>query len=525
MTVSSGESARGEQRGTYLEKHAASMPEAAAIVEDERPLSWAAWNEQANRFADALASRGIGAGDRVAVRTMTRTDWFITDAALAKLGAVRVAVSFRLQASEVRYLLENSQARAIVFDDDSLAAIEPAYRGLDHVSLRIGVSASGAQVERFADVLASGTPRPRLAERSAESIVYTSGTTGRPKGVHKTVPPDPRALALLQRIGDDLRRSIPFERGERNLLCAPLNHAAGPASALGTHVRGGTLFLLRKFEPEEALKLIDRHRIQSSFLVPTMLNRIMSLPPEVRRKYDVSSLRIITTGASVCPADLKRKISAYFGPCLYENYGSTETGLVTMFTPADVEQRADSCGRLLDGVEVRIVDDGGRELPRGEVGQIFIKSAATIGKYYGESGPGSDFTEDGWFTAGDVGKLDEENYLFILDRKKDMIIAGGVNIYPAEIESALCEHPLVRDAAVFGTPHDEWGEQVHAVCERMPGATVEIAQLHSFVAERLASYKRPRAIDVVDELPRNVMGKVLKRELRAPFWEGKGRVI
>jgi long-chain acyl-CoA synthetase len=517
--------AHEEERGSYVEKHARSMPDALALCEGEQRLSWAAWDEQANRLADALERRGIGSGTRVAVRMMTRLEWFVTDAALAKLGAVRVAVSYRLEPAEVRYMLENSGASALVFDDESPLSLEPAWLGLDSVTLRVALYGEGRGLVNFRELVESGGPRPRFAERSAEAIVYTSGTTGRPKGVHKTAAADAHSRELLRRLTEDLKRSVPFQRGDRNLLCAPLNHAAAPASALGTHVRAGTVYLLKKFDPEQVLRSIEQHRITTSFLVPTMLSRILSLPREVLDRYDVSSLRIITTGASVCPSDLKRKVLAYFGPCLYENYGSTECGIVTMFTPDHIAEHADSCGRLLDGVEVRVVDDAGSELPRGEVGQIYIKSAATIRSYYGEPTRGADFTSDGWFTAGDVGRLDRDGFLYILDRKKDMIISGGVNIYPAEIEAALREHPAIHDAAVFGVPDAEWGEQVYAVCERSAGKSVDEVELSAFVSTRLAKFKRPRTIAFVDELPRNVMGKVLKRELRAPHWQGAGRAI
>ena len=521
--MSSGE--RRETRGNYLEQYASEIPSSLALSDDEQTLTWAAWNEQANRLADALERRGVRAGDRIAVRMMNRCEWFVTDAALAKLGAVRVAVSHRLQASEVRYLLEDSKARGIFFDDEDGSSLAPAYRELPHLTLAVGVSDDRGALS-FRALLHGGRATERFSGgRGATAIVYTSGTTGRPKGVHKTPPHDDERRELTRRLTDDLKRSLPFERGERNLLCAPLNHAAAPASALGTHVRAGTVYLLKKFEPEAALALIARHRITTTFLVPTMLSRIMSLPAEVRARYDVSSVRAVTTGASLCPSDLKRKVTEYFGPCLYENYGSTETGVVTMFTPKDMEQHADSCGRILDGVAVRIVDDSGRELPRGEVGEIYVKSPVTIDTYYGETARGSDFSTDGYFTAGDVGKLTADGYLYILDRKKDMIIAGGVNIYPAEIEAALREHPAIHDVAVFGVPHPEWGEQVHAVCECHAGMAISEEELRAFMAERLAQFKQPRTIQFVAELPRNVMGKVLKRELRDAFWAGAGRVI
>jgi long-chain acyl-CoA synthetase len=524
------ESGRG-RGGGHLERHAEATPDAPALGDEHRVLTFAEWNALANQLADALAGRGVQAGDRVGVRTTNRIEWFVVDAALSKLGAVRVAIAWRLRPGEVRYILESSGARAVFFDDEDVEALSSAFatdagERLPGLGLLVGFSPTPAPgVTPYPELIASGRATPRHSGKASEAIIYTSGTTGRPKGVQRARPADDERRAAFQALNEDLKRAIPYRPGDRNLLCAPLNHAAAPSSALATHSRGGTVFVLRKFDPEEALRWIERHRISVSFMVPTMLNRIVNLPEGVRARYDVSSVRIITTGASVCPADLKSKVTAYLGPCIYESYGSTETGVITILTPEDQVRHADSCGRLLAGVQVRIVDDEGRVLPAGGVGQIFIKSPVTIGAYVGESALGADVEQDGYFTAGDVGRLDDEGFLYILDRKKDMIISGGVNIYPAEIEEALRAHPAVLDAAVFGVPHTDLGEEVRAVCERVPGKEVADVELLAFVKDRLASFKRPRAIEFTDELPRNAAGKVLKRELRAPHWAGTGRVI
>jgi long-chain acyl-CoA synthetase len=520
-----------EPQGGYLERNARDKPHAAALCDGHRTVTWEEWNDLANRLADALECRGLGRGDKVAVRMNNRIEWFVVNAALSKLGAVRVAVAWRLHPREVRYILQSSAARGVVFDDESVEDLAEAFvdengRPLPGLDTFVSVSAKPpVGVLSYAALVVEGADAPRQSGKNADVIVYTSGTTGRPKGVQHKRPANDAQRDALASITEQLKRAIPYRRDDRNLLAAPLNHAAAPSSALATHARGGTVYVLRKFDAEEALRWITLHRITVSFMVPTMLNRILSLPEETLARYDVSSMRIITTGASVCPADLKHKVMRYFGPCLYESYGSTETGLVTILTPADQDRRAESCGRLLDGVDVRIVDDEGRVLPRGEVGQIFIRSPMTIGAYVGEAALDADVAQDGYFTAGDVGRLDTEGFLYILDRKKDMIISGGVNIYPAEIETALREHPLVLDAAVFGVPNADWGEEVKAVCEPMPGQAVGEPELLEFVAQRLAGFKRPRSIEFVEELPRNAAGKVLKRELRAPYWVGAGRVI
>jgi long-chain acyl-CoA synthetase len=515
----------------HLERFADESPHAAALCDGARVVTWAEWNSLANRVADGFERLGLRAGDRIGVRMTNRIEWFVVDAALGKLGAVRVAISWRLQPREVRHILENSGARGIVFDDTDARALRPAFveaggHPLPRLEWLIGLGDTPIDgIMAYSDLVASGCPTPRFSDGTGEAIVYTSGTTGLPKGVHRSRPRDEARRQAVAALNDDLKRSIPYARGDRNLLAAPLNHAAAPSSALATHARCGTVYVLPKFDAEESLRWISRYRITVTFMVPTMLNRIASLPDNVRAQYDVSSMRIITTGASVCPRELKRKVAEYFGPCLYESYGSTETGLITLSTPADQERRPDSCGRLLKGIDLRVLGDDGRVLARGEVGQIFVRSPVTISAYMGESSLDADVANDGYFSAGDVGRLDEDGYLYILDRKKDMIISGGVNIYPAEIEMALREHPAVFDAAVFGVPNADWGEEVRAVCEPLPGRQVDGSELLAFVSQRLADYKRPRTIEFVDELPRNAAGKVLKNELRGRHWIGAGRVI
>jgi long-chain acyl-CoA synthetase len=255
-----------------------------------------------------------------------------------------------------------------------------------------------------------------------------------------------------------------------------------------------------------------------------MLNRIASLPEHVRARYDVSSIRMITTGASPCPQSVKEKVIAYFGDhCLFESYGSTEVGLVTRMLPQDHLRKPGSCGRVLDHVELRLVDDAGRQVPVGELGEILVRTPTMIERYLNQGAPSE--LVDGYFATGDVGRFDEDGFLYIVDRKKDMIIAGGVNIYPAEIESALREHPAVLDAAVFGIPHAEWGEQVKAVIECVDGCSVSEQELLQFVSDKLAGYKRPRSIEFVAEIPRNQAGKPLKAQMRAPYWAATGKVI
>jgi long-chain acyl-CoA synthetase len=513
-----------------VEFWASQAPDQPALREGARGLAWAEWNAQADRVAELLYARaGIGAGDHVALCMQNRLEWFVTQAAVAKLGAELVPIAWRLTPAEVHYIVADCGARAFCFDSEDVDAMsrvwtdQPRGDKPSQVIVALSVSPSDRRdVLSFAKVAEFGKRVPRVAAHSPRSIVYTSGTTGRPRGVvskradsSRPANGEPRPPALASTLGGAVAR---------NLLGAPLNHAAGQASARATLAAGGCVHIMPRFDALEALRIIDREKITMSFLVPTMLNRIVNLAPEVLAAHDVSSIRIITTGASPCPQSIKEQVIAYFGDhCLVESYGTTEVGLIARMLPSDHLRKPGACGRLLENVQVRIVNADGVEVPKGEIGEIFVKTPIMIERYLNEPPPKE--LVDGFFGTGDVGRFDEDDYLYVLDRKKDMIISGGVNIYPAEIENALRKHPAVLDAAVFGIPHAEWGEQVKAVVECVDGAQLSEAELLAFVADELAAYKRPRSIDFVSEIPRNATGKPLKAQMRAPFWDGTGKVI
>jgi long-chain acyl-CoA synthetase len=509
-----------------VEFWAVERPDAPAVVEASRALTYGGWNRAANRIAELLHARAsVGQGDRVAVCTRNRVEWFVTQAALAKLGALLVPVSYRLTPAEVHYIVADAEARALIFDHEDQGALSrvwtdaPPSERPSRVALALSVlPAARDDVIWFEHASQRGEVVERVAASSPRSIVYTSGTTGRPRGVVTTRSSARRRSERPSRAARDIPAIM------RNLLGAPLNHAAGQASARATHAAGGCVYLMPRFDAEQALRIIDREKITTSFLVPTMLNRIVSLPDEVLDRYDLSSIQLLTTGASPCPQAVKEKVIARFGAhCLFESYGSTEVGLVSRMLPGDHLRKPGSCGRLLEGVEVRLVDERGEQVAPGELGEIQVRTPNMIERYLNEGVP--DALVDGFFATGDVGRFDDDGYLYIVDRKKDMIIAGGVNIYPAEIESALREHPDVLDAAAFGIPHADLGEQVKAVVECVRGSSVTQEQLLDFVEDRLAPYKRPRSIEVLAEIPRNPTGKVLKAELRAPYWRGRERAI
>jgi long-chain acyl-CoA synthetase len=509
------------QQPEYWAEH---EPDRPAVVDGGTVLSYAAWNEHADRLATAIgqlppARRVVG------VRMHLSPAWFVINLALAKLGQELIAVNWRLTAHEVAEIVADSGIEVLFLDDADIGRMYGALPGPRPLLVSTGTAARPPGVWSLEE-MASG-PRTVYASREpTPMVVYSSGTTGKAKGVRNPVPADEaerrRMLEYLGMIGD-----IPQAKAERmvavprTLLTLPLHHGIGPKSARTCHERGGTVYLLDRFDPVRTLELIDRHDITHWTTVPAMLQRIRTLPQEVLDSFDVSSMRVLALGSAPSSAELRDWAERYFGNCLYEGYGAAEVGMVTFMRPSWRAVKPGSCGLPRRHVSVRIVGPDGAPVPPGVEGEIYVRTPVTIRNYVNQAplGPGS-LSADGHFRTGDYGQVDEDGFLYITGRVKDMIIAGGVNIFPAEIELTLAEHPDVIEAAVFGVPEETFGEQVMAVCETRAGSAVTGDELLAFVADRLAPFKRPRIIRLVDELPRNAMDKVVKAELRAPFWGG-----
>ncbi|MGA6161521.1 class I adenylate-forming enzyme family protein [Amycolatopsis magusensis] len=494
-------------------------PDAPAAIHGDQVLTYGEWNARADRVAEGLAALGLRAGDRLGMRFSLCLEWFVLQRALQKLEVAQVAVNGKLTADEAAYILGDSQAKGLACDDP-----DPSAWSRHDVGILITVGQAAGV--RYEDLVRTPAGTPRFGRLRPALVLYTSGTTGAPRGVPPPDPAETRDPDRLRRYHASVAGVPPYPDRAVTLLTLPVHHGAGSAVATRTCAVGGTVIVLSPYDAEAALRLIDRHRVQVWPAVPTMLSRVRNLPERVLRAYDLSSLTAVTVGAAPVPQSLKQWIADHLGDdLLWESYGASEAGMITYTSPRYQLTKPGTSGIPHDGVEIAIVDEDWNRLPPGCTGEIAVDTPAVLRGYLGRDELGEDTLRDGFYRTGDVGHLDEDGFLYLTDRVTDMIVAGGVNIYPAEIEKVLLGHPAVLDAAVIGIPQDDFGEQPMAFVVTDPAATPAEAELVTYLDSRLAPYKRPRRFAFVDDLPRNPMGKVLKRRLRAPFWKGRDRRV
>jgi long-chain acyl-CoA synthetase len=481
----------------------------------------------ANRLVHGLRALGLRPGDAIATVLPNGAPMIELYLAAAQAAWYLVPVNHHLTAGEIAYIVRDSGAKAFVGSERVAAACAGAAEEIGFpAEARFAVGAVPG-FRRY-EALAAGQPATAPPERAAGQVMtYTSGTTGRPKGVRRRLAPfDPDTVGAT--FGMFLAMfGIRAGEGNVHLTGSPLYHTAVLMFTASSLHFGHTVVLMERWTPESALAAIETHRVTTTHMVPTQFHRLLALPEEVKARYDASSLRHVIHAAAPCPVDVKQRMLAWWGPVIYEYYAASEGG-GTLVTPEEWLRHPGTVGRAWPGAEVRILDEDGRPVPTGRPGAVYMALGTQDFEYHGDRTKTDASRRDGFFTVGDVGYLDEDGCLFLCDRKTDMIISGGVNIYPAEIEAVLLAHPQVADAAVFGIPDADWGEQVKAVVEPAPGAApgpALAADLLAFCAARIARYKCPRSVDFVAAMPRDPNGKLYKRTLRDPYWEGRARAI
>jgi acyl-CoA synthetase (AMP-forming)/AMP-acid ligase II len=512
--------------GDLLTNAARSYPEHPAFIFQGATRTYRQCGARADAFARALRARGLARGDRVAIYLRNCPEYMEIAFAVLKVGGVVVPLNATFTADEVAWHLDDSGATVLVTDPEGLRNVGAARPGW--LVCHDPNGAAGDADDLLDDVIAA---HPGEAFSGVDVhpddlawLAYTSGTTGRPKGAMLT---HGGLIAQCLTTLADVER---LEQHHVGMHAAPLSHGSGHNSLVFTMKACTQVIHQRRgFDPSLFLEQVERYRVAALFLVPTQIKLIVEHPDLDRR--DVSSLQwICYGGAPMYREDQKRALKA-LGPVLVQIFGQAESPMSgTVLTREehsidDGDGRERSVGRVRVGMELRILDGAGREVPPGEPGEICLRGPTLMAGYWKRPEATAQTIIDGWLHTGDVGSVDEHGYLFILDRLKDMIISGGLNVYPHEIEDVLLTHPAVAEVCVIGVPDEKWGEAVRAVVVPAPGATVDPAELIAFSGQHLAGYKKPKAVDVVEALPRTAYGKVAKREVRAPYWAGLGRTI
>ncbi len=517
----------------FLSAYALTQTDKLAVVDDHpdgtvHSLTFGQLNNKSNQLANVLLANGVKPGEsKVVWCGQNSIGLVLMINAARKLGVTAVPLNYRLSDEEAAYVTDHSDADIVYVDAEFAPMFERIKAELPKVvhylvfdaTVHGGTLPDGmADVDTLIDAASTADPVVPADTEAGATMIYTSGTTGKPKGaLRRGSSGAEQAAAMVAFIG--------YSPDDVYIPTGPLYHS-GPGGFMGiAQALGQTVVLQRKFNAEDWLRLVQKYNVTSTFSAPTPIRMICNLSDEVKSKYNVSSMKRMIANAAPWSFALKKMYLAYFPhDSLFEVYGSTELGVNCILRPEDQLRKPGSCGKPAPMVEVKLFDDDGNEitgLGPDNPGELFVKSPSVFADYYKQHDKFLADQKHGYQTVGDIAYLDDEGYVYICDRKKDMIISGGMNIYPAEIESALEHHPDVLEAAVFGVPSEEWGESVHAIVVVREGGAMTAEDVREFSREHLAHYKVPRSVTFMDELPKTGSGKILKRELRAPFWAGR----
>jgi len=503
--------------------HALSTPDKPALIcaGNGRTVTYRQLEDRSNQVAQMFRAMGLKAGDHIALMLENRAEYFDVCWGAQRAGLIYTAMSTRLTEGEVSYIVNDCAAKVVVASAamaKAVAHLPGACPGVGHWLMMDAPTVGWASYEAAADA----QPATRIAdERAGGDMLYSSGTTGRPKGVF--VPPDVTEIDAAGPMTDILTKLYGLNAETVYLSPAPLYHAAPLRYCMAVQRLGGTVVMMEHFDPEDYLRLVQQHRVTASQLVPTMFVRMLKLPEDVRKKYDLSSLKCAIHAAAPCPVPVKEQMIAWWGPIIWEYYAGTEGNGVTMVHAKDWLTHKGTVGRAVIG-ELKIVDDEtGEEQPVGQAGTVYFANGRPFA-YHNDAAKTQGSTHPkGWTTLGDVGYVDADGFLYLTDRKAYMIISGGVNIYPQEAENVLITHPKVADVAVLGVPNEEFGEEVKAVVQPrdMADAGPELAaELIAYCREQLSPIKCPKSVDFEAELPRHPTGKLYKRLLKDRYWAG-----
>jgi fatty-acyl-CoA synthase/long-chain acyl-CoA synthetase len=516
-----------------LTLHAALRPSKIAVVDDRPPLgsspacievrTFAELEAEANQLANLWLELGVRPGHKVVWCGQNSLALVRAIHAARKAGVIAVPLNYRLTPEEAAYVVDNCDAVSVYTDAEYAELFERILPQIPKVGSVVVFDGAPGKGQLDGDALLARASREcpvRAAEDDGSTMIYTSGTTGHPKGALRRGAGNPdQVRALMAFIG--------YVPEDVYLTTGPLYHS-GPGGFMGiAHSIGNTVVVQHKFDAEDWLRLLDRYEVSTTFSAPTPIRLVCNLPAQVKAKYDRTSMKRMIANAAPWSFALKEAYLRDFPEdSLWEVYGSTELGVNSILEPKDQRRKPGSCGRPAPGVDLRLLDENGEEIVTARrPGELYARSKSVFATYYKAQEKYEKSRRDDFFTVGDIAYRDEEGFYFICDRKNDMIISGGMNIYPAEIEAALERHPSVLDVAVFGIPNEEWGESVHATVALREGHTLSDRELIAFAREHLAGYKLPRSISFVPEIPRTGSGKILKRVLREPFWKGHGSSV